>query len=152
MARLKEKVYQYDQEGKFIKEWSSQSSVRAYYYSDKRGKYPIFRNDLKGAARLRSGLSFLPDGTIVTRKKIGKTGVMIYMRRYNNPYVERCLRHSEHVDSIIEVYNLDNEKIAEFKDVDIASKMTGRSYSSIHSKVNSESHGRDGLKYKLIKI
>jgi hypothetical protein len=150
MARQKEKVYQYDKNGKFIKEWESQTEVRNKYYSDAIGKYPIFRKDSKGSKITSKNISILPDETLISSERIGRIGVMEFLKRYNNPYINRSIRSGKYAKSRINVYDLDNNKIAEFKDIDIASKITGEPYNTIYNRVSTKTYANNGLRYEAI--
>ena len=151
MGKEKVKVYQYNKDGKFIKEWDSQTELRSKYYSKNKGKYPIFRKDFRPKDLVEFNISILPDETLVSDEKIGRIGILKFIKRYENSYINRQARSGKYSDNRINIYDLDNNKIAEFKDIDICSKLTGQTYNKVYNKLCRGVHGHDGLRYEAIK-
>ena len=135
-GRKKLKIYQYNLSGKFIQTYESISRLRQVYFSDDNGKRPIFRN---------KNYAVLSDNTIISTNKIGREGVREIIKRINNPYLTLGNKIQE-----IEVYNLDSIKIATFASINIASKITNISNTTLHHRLERGcKHGNtDGLYFK----
>lgn len=121
-GRPKIKIHQYDKDGKKIKMWEHMQALKNHYF--KGAKYPMFvRNDVYHE---------LPDGTYACKEAIGRDKLMKVIKINNSQFIDK----ERSTDKKVEVYNLLNEKIAEFKNIRIAVKMTGISQATIHHQVN----------------
>tara|TARA_R110000744_G_scaffold344063_3_gene449310 strand:+ start:92 stop:529 length:438 start_codon:yes stop_codon:yes gene_type:complete len=141
-GRPKQKVYQYDSKGKYIKTWDCKRDVIREYYPNDKGLRPLLsRNPTETLKR---------DSTVISLSKIGRIGTLEFLKRKNNPYVDRSAGGGAVSDKGVEVYNLDNDMIASFKDWDIASKMMKIGKGSLWGKIQ-ETSGFDtnGLLFKL---
>ena len=141
-GRPKQKVYQYDSSGKYIKTWECKRDVVKAYYPNDKGMRPLLkRNETELLKK---------DNTVISLNKIGRAGTLEFLKRKNNPYVDRPAGGGAVSGRVLDIYNLDNEKIASFKDWDIASKMLKISKGSLFSKLKSSAgFDTDGLLYKL---
>ena len=141
-GRPKQKVYQYDSKGKYIKTWESRRSVvRAYYPNDKGVRPLLARNSTELLKK---------DDTVISLSKIGRTGTLEFLKRKNNPYVDRPAGGGAISGKELEIYNLDNEKIAAFKDWDIAAKIMKMDKGILYNKVQKASgFDSNGLLFKL---
>lgn len=117
------KVYQYNKDGKFLKMFDSIQDVRKEYYKEDSGKRPFFR--------FKSLYTILPDNTIVCKEKVGREFVKHVFKRLSNPFVRL-----DETSPLIKLFNIDNKVIATFKDIMIASKLTGISYRTIYAQLN----------------
>ena len=148
-VRPKNKVYHYTPEGKYLKTFESESELRREYYSTDNGNRPIFNRVARNKGKIyhyNNVTAVLPDGSIVSRERIGRTGVLDYIRKRESPYTNISKE-----EPLIEVINLDNSIIAMFKGAYIASKMTGIHQSTIHHQVtrgNKTSHSGLIFRYK----
>lgn len=131
-GRPKQKAYHYDNNGKFIKEYSCMNEIRQEYYSSDSGKRPLFRTNARnqdGSYKIvEKDYIQLPDNTFVTKSRVGRIGIKDIKRRINNPFLgieERT----------IEAYNLDNKIVATFKGLKIAANLTNIPYGTIVSQL-----------------
>jgi len=143
-GRAKQKVYQYAADGRYIQSWSSVSLLTRAYYPKDISMRPLFAtNEIRQMSE---------DSTVVSRTRIGKAGVINFLKRKSNPYVDRHKGGGFISGKPVEVYDLDDKLIASFSDADIAAKMLKMSASLIYSRFHTPPrHGRDGLMFKLIK-
>lgn len=121
MPRAKQKVYQYNSNGKFLKEFESQSEVRKIYFSEVKGKRPIMRN---------GKYEILPDNTVISHLRLGREIVKNIIKYNNNPYLNIGYKNDP-----IKVLNLNKKVIARFASINIASKLTNISMNTIYSQV-----------------
>ena len=116
----KQKIYQYDTNGKFLKTYESKSELLK--------SYSMTKGNLFGGKEYRR----LPDNTYVTFKRIGRDRIVNLVRIDNCPYCHK----SDPRSRTVEVYNLRNEKIAEFDSISTCAKMTGFNHSIILRQCN----------------
>lgn len=132
-GRPKQKRYEYNQEGKFIREYECENDIRKEYYSQDKGKRPLFgttRTNYKGKTYSYTYLyHILKNNNIIVKERIGRIGIKNLLRHINNDFVNISNKKK------INVINLDNEIIASFVNINIASKMTNIPLSTIHSQL-----------------
>ena len=110
---------------RFIQKFNSLSEVKSKYYSDVIGNYPLFRNN--------DEYHVLPNGNILTKDRTGRKGIARILAFERSPYVN--MRINKFDDKKVECFNLLGEKMCEFKNVSVASKVTGMSISLIYSRL-----------------
>lgn len=114
-GKPKQKQYQYSSEGKFIKEFTSLSEVFE--------KYNLKKGNFYGGKDYR----LMPDNTYISHYRIGREKLKKQVRIDTCAYCN--IEYS--TSKKIEVYNLKKEKIAEFRNLAIATKLTNLSASTI---------------------
>jgi hypothetical protein len=140
-GRPKQRVFQYNENGKFLKYWDCKNDFRKEYFPADIGIRPLFTE---------GDIMVMEDNTIASISRIGRVGVKAFLKRYRSPYVDRKWLHGTFDNKKVVAYNLDNEKIAEFKDWDFACKLMNISRNTLNSRIrNGSTHGRDGLKIAL---
>lgn len=141
-GRAKIPIYQYTDDGKFLKKWDCINDVRKHYFPDDIGVRPMFGQEYMG-------VSPLPDDTWIAKSRVGKEGLRKILYRRSSPFVDgHGKRGTGEVGSRgIVVTNLDNQVMATFQNPYIMSKLTGISTGSIYSGLKSGNHNRVGLKY-----
>jgi hypothetical protein len=132
-GRPKQKRYQYDESGKFIKVYESEADCRKEYYNYSKGKYPFFR---KSKEVFSLDYHILPDNTFLFKERVGRDGVRELKKRLTDDFIN--LKEDK---PLIRCLNRDNKVIATFKDIYIANKLTkipvGIIYHSLNRKSNS---------------
>lgn len=122
------KLYHYDNNGKFLKEFESISDLRKKYFNKELGKRPLCRSKRWELFNY----DVLPDNTYYSNYRIGREKLLKLERVVNSPY---CFNQA--TDKIeVEMYNLLNEKIALFKNIHIASLVTKLSKTTIYHSCN----------------
>lgn len=122
-GKEKVKLYHYDKNGKFLKEYESQAELRNKYYSNIKGKRPLFRTK-----RSEYNYDILPDGSFYSTYRIGRDKLLQYEKIINSKFVDTLHRD----DKIVIVYNILGLEIARFKNMQIASLMTNIRVSHIY--------------------
>jgi len=144
-GRPKQKCYQYDSSGKFIKVYDSNAEVLGKYFSHIKGKRPLFISYTKEKI-YRKDYIVLPDNTFLTKARIGREGIRDIKKRIGNPFLKPS-------NTVIDVYNLDNELVASFNGLNIASNLCnipkGTIYSQLTKSVNKAAESNSsGLLFK----
>jgi hypothetical protein len=121
----KQKQYQYSAEGKFLREFDSLTEVIKQY------------NFTKGNFYGGKDYKLMSDGTYISHYRIGREKLKKQIRINNCKYCNVEYSTSKG----IEVYNLKNEKIAEFRNLAIAIKLTNISASTIVHSASRNSKG-----------
>lgn len=144
------KVYQYDANGKYMKEWACTNDVRRAYYPDDKGRRPLFeesRAPYKGKPYPKKEYHNLPDGTFVSKYRIGRDRIIQLERIANSPY---CYQDNSK-SKVVEVYNMEGKKIANFRNATLASMLTGIDVATINSQCNQgkgKKYTKSGLLFK----
>lgn len=146
-GRAKQPTYQYSAEGKFLKKWESQADVRAYYFKSDTSKRPFYYNSKEG--KYNAQYQQLPDGTYISNYKIGRDNLLKQLRVDNCIFCKHDVR-----EKVIEVFNLLNEKVAEFSSLKVANLLTGVDEATLHSRCKNQPGVRfkpnsDNLIYKF---
>ena len=136
-GRLPIKVYQYDENGKYIQSYNCTNDVRRKYYRE--AAYPMFRDQ---RSRI---LHKLPDGTYLCRSRIGRDNIKLEVTRMNNDFITFGLNGH---DEPIQMINLDGVVIAEFKNVYLASKLLGMTTTKL-TQMSSSTNRIPQNEYKL---
>lgn len=127
-GREKIKLYHYDNNGKFIKEFDCISDLRKEYFYQDEGKRPLFNNK---KWKLFS-YDVLPDNTYYSNYRIGRERLLKLERIANSLYcVNNCTDNTP-----VKMYNLLHEEVATFKNCYIASLATNINQSSIYHDCN----------------
>lgn len=114
-GREKIKLYSYNLEGKDAQKFESTSDFRRAYYSDIKGKKPIFTHNTMG---LDYGIH---KDRIVFKSPVGRKKAVLCYRIHTSPYV----KNEDKLDiRPIQVLNLEGEVIAEFKTLRLLTKLT----------------------------
>lgn len=128
-GRPKQVRYQYSKDGKFLNQFDSETDVRKKYYSNDKGKRPLF-----GTKGYIKEYHILPDNTFLTKERIGRTGI----REINKRIDSKLFLDIDNNDTKIKVFNLDNKIIASFVSIKIASKMTNIPFGTIYSQLKDD--------------
>lgn len=125
-GRAKMKIYQYDFKNNTQKTWDCLQEINDYYYNGM--KYSLFT---KGNTYHK-----LPDGSYAT-KKLYKVQDLNKLITVSESVYVKLLKETERTKNReIEVFNLKNEKIAEFKNVRIAAEITNIAPRTIHAQLD----------------
>lgn len=116
-GRPKMKMYEYDNNGKFIQIYETQQDVFNKYYKGR--KRPLLREGKE--------YGILPNGHYICDKQIGRDRIQKIQRIEGSKYVARASEKKRPVA----VYNLAGEKIATFRSIYMASVLTNIDYTSI---------------------
>lgn len=125
-GREKIKVYQFDLKNRKQKTWDCMQEVKDFYYNGR--KYPMFV--------INPDYHKLPDGTYVTKKKFNRKELESLIKKTESVYVCLLKENKKTQNNELEVFNLNNEKIAEFKNIKIAAKLTNVPYGTIQSQLH----------------
>ena len=139
-GRDKIKCYSYDNDGNYLRSYNSLAEARDVYHSDILGKVPMFPNNEE--------YMIMPNGDFLSRYRIGKLKLLKLERIRKCPY---CSYNKSIDKNEIEVFNLKGEKIAEFKNAHIASKLLNINRSTLWARINSTTNipSRDNLFFKV---
>jgi hypothetical protein len=129
------KIFQYSNEGKYIKTFNSISEIHREYFND--SKYPFF-------VGVQNILEKLPDNTIICKERLGRDKIKAILRRLSNPFI---LKDDRSNSNEIEVLNVDKIVIATFFNISMASKLLNISANSIHAIMKSSMNGYPKNKY-----
>jgi len=122
------KLYHYDSNGKFIKEFDCMSDLRKEYFSQDIGKRPLCRSKRWQLFNY----DILPDNTYYSNYRIGRDKLLKLERVVNSSY---CVNNTTD-NTIVKMYNLLNEEVATFKNIHIASLATKIPQSTIYYSCN----------------
>ena len=117
-GRSKTPVYQYDAEGKYLQTFETRNAVFQKYYDGKKGD--LFPNGVYKP---------LPDGTYVTKERIGRDGLLKAIAIENDPLCD------EKKDVPIAFYNRTGKKIAVFSSLHVAAQLTGKDYNLLRRNI-----------------
>lgn len=141
-GRPKSKVYLYDTDGKYLREYESISLFcREFQFSEN-----LFSN-------YAGEVYEFEDGRVGALYKIGREGILKY-RRYKSSEYTKEYRGRKIAESVltkngknkeVAVYNLDGELIATFKNSYFAKKLMNIDSNTIHSKRVTD----EGLKFEI---
>ena len=106
-GRAKQKVYLYGESGIFIREFQSETEAATHFYGSKR---PLFQN---------KDYHLHGNCAILLKDRIGRANVKKLFRKINSPFI--TIRADE---KPVECLNLNNEVIATYKGVHIASLLS----------------------------
>lgn len=126
-GREKQKLYHYDKNGNFIKVFDSHQDLRKEYFQYIENKRPLFNNKRWKIFKYDK----LPDETFYSNYRIGRDNLLKNERIFNS---KLCVNNSKD-EKVVEMYNLENVKIAEFKSSYIASIVTGIDLATIQRAV-----------------
>ena len=109
MGRLKQKVFEYDSDGKFLRVHDSIKEFGDLYGLEKNVSHR--RNEVKGV------FYEFPDGRVASLKKIGRVGVREYKKYSESPFVGTPKSHyiSRGNGYKYELYDLDGDIMAVFQ-------------------------------------
>lgn len=138
------KVYLYDTDGKYLREFISISEFARTFQMNEN----IF------SGRNEDGVYEFEDGRIAALYRIGREGIKKYRRyknsHYTKKYVGRIIAESvlkkNNKLGEVEVYNLDNELIATFKNVYFAGKLLKFNDTGA---LTTKNFNEEGLKFKI---
>ena len=142
------KVYLYDDNGKYLRDFESISEfARTFNFPD---------NILSNRGRSIEDTFEFEDGRVASLNRIGRKGVFKYKEYKNSPYVGRGKKIAKSKDKgfKVEIYDLDGDKMAEFESVFHAISLTSLT-KSMFFYANNRGGGsfktRDGLMIKYVK-
>ncbi len=136
------KVYQYDANGKFMKEWACTNDVRRAYYPNVNGKMPFFPD---GRGTYNAEYHELPDGSYVSKYRIGRERLLKLVKRDRSRFCKDCAEER----NVVEVYNLNGTKVANFRNPYVASLLLQLASGQIDRRCQNEfTHGDLIFKYK----
>jgi hypothetical protein len=116
------KLYHYDNDGKFLREFESQRELINVYYPNIKGKKPLFRTK-----RSQYGYDILPDNTFYSNYRVGRNKLLQYEKIINSPFVGFEPTNNKKVI----VYDILGEEIAKFKNAYICSKILNIAYGTV---------------------
>ena len=116
-GRIKQPVYVYSHEGKYIEMFYNTDASRKKYFPNDLFKRPIF-NWWANHLKLGKVEYFINDNIIALKDRIGKDNIIQVIAIHNSPF---CKKSDEYKP--VEVFNLQFEKIAEFKNQRLLLKM-----------------------------
>ena len=122
-GRKRQKVYQYDKEGKFIRSYETIADARKEFYNDVNGVYPMFRDG--------ADYHILPDDTVLVKERIGREGIVHMLNVINNPLV-----YEEDDVKPFTIYNISGEPVASFINIKAATVLTDMTYQQIYNHLN----------------
>lgn len=145
-GRNPNKVYVYDEEGKYICMFESMVEFRKVYYPEDVGKRPLFTHEELGVK-----YHYMEDIQLiaVTDRSVGRDNLKKIMAIHNSEYCKK----QDHVDTkTVQVFNIKNELIAEFKNQRLLTKMMPHINESTVSRQlnnkNVKSYNKLGLLFK----
>lgn len=125
-------LYQYDENGKYIRSYESYSEVFEKYFDNKKGR--LFEDNKEYRE--------LPDGTFIAKYRIGRAKLLKLKKIYN------CVFCSKNItDKKISAYNLLGVKVAEFENMRVLQELTGINYNTIMNSIRS----RKGTPHKNLR-
>lgn len=145
-GRNPNKVYVYDEEGKYICMFESMVEFRKVYYPEDVGKRPLFTHEELGVK-----YHYMEDIQLiaVTDRSVGRDNLKKIMAIHNSEYCKK----QDHADTkTVQVFNIKNELIAEFKNQRLLTKMMPHINESTVSRQlnnkNVKSYNKLGLLFK----
>lgn len=108
-GRRKIEASEYDEKGKMIQHFKSIAEVQEKHYDGV--KYPLWEKHDK--------IHFLQNGNYITRGVLGRDWLLKELRVFNDPFKIKERHHT----GLVKCYNLSNELVATFANVQIASKL-----------------------------
>lgn len=114
-GKEKIKIYHYDKEGNFIKQFESLVKLREEYFPQDIGKRPLF-NSIKWN---KFQYDTLEDGTHYSNYRIGREKLLKFEKMYNS---NLCMKND--FKKPVVMYNLLHEPIATFNNEYIAAEAT----------------------------
>lgn len=106
------KVYEYTHNGVYIRDYNNVDEFRQLNYPDDRGKRPIFNH------RTRNVQYHLTETTIALTERPGREMIKFIVAVHKSEFCKKS-----DTNNPIEVYNLLGEKVAEFKNQRLLSKL-----------------------------
>ena len=125
-GRPKQKTFQYDKEGKFIRAYECLADVRKRYYYNDGGVRPMFVN---------KDYELLPDNTYLVKERIGRKGITLLDKIINSKYTFKNKK-------LVSLINVKNEEIAIFANIHIAHRLTQIPYSTIYNQLNESKNSK----------
>ena len=123
-GREKQRLFLYDSNGKYLRQYNSHSELRNDYFPNEENKRPLFNS--KKWKHFKYDV--LEDGCFYSNYRIGRENLLKFERITNSKF---CFNNAKH-DKPVEVFNLMHEKIGEFKSLYFAHLLTGEPLSNIH--------------------
>jgi len=152
MGRASKKVYEYDFEGKYLRKYESISEFRQKYYSEIKGKMPLFTKQIEGCQYQ------ITHDTIAYTERVIREKTLFILKVHNSKLCN--LSNTKQSKQPVEMLNLKNEVIAEFASARVAELLLKYSFSkaTIYSQLTGRVHeGTKGImndyyfRYKQIK-
>lgn len=131
MGRSQKQIYEYDLEGKLIKTYESQNEFRKFYFPEDKGVRPIFTKKIIGYE-----FRITPINTIAMSERPYRDNVRFLYRVYKS---ELCnFKNTLQSNKPIQMFNLKNELIAEFKSLSVAKYLLKEDFrlGTIYSQLN----------------
>jgi hypothetical protein len=111
------KVYQYEDTGKYVRNFASLSDCRAVLWPEIKGKKPILVLE-----RLGLRYSKTPTGGYVFEQRVPRDTIQHIRRIENSIYCSKVITDRE---KIIQVFNLEGTLLLEARNINVLVKMTG---------------------------
>ena len=141
----KQKLYLYNADGAFNKEYESKASFLRDCFPNDKSKRPLFRE--QNGFRSKNNYEKLFNGNFIASWKIGRENIRKFETIANCPFCQK-----QNKDKVIIVYNMLNEEIAKFKNLDTATRLSGIDRCTIHSQCNRSKNvkiiTKTGLRFK----
>jgi len=107
-GRIPKRVYVYNDKGEFINEFES-SAEFAKIYNLTQNFMSIGNNNI-----LDVDINFVNENTFASYKRVGRSKIVNFRKKLNSPFVRK--KKPEKKEQVIDVFNLNGELIASFKD------------------------------------
>lgn len=139
-GKPKIEVYEYTKQGSFVKKYISLSEVTESHYSDKKGKYPLFRNK-------NDRCHILPNGNMLVKSRIGREAIRREYTIAKNPLINynSSVMHEKQV----RCYDALGKKIATFENPYIASVLLNLRHSTVYSMLRRTTSGMPNNELKI---
>ena len=132
-GKPKIKCYEYDSNYKYLGEYESVQEVRNKYFSNDLGKRKLFESG-------KDDYYKLDNGNFIANYRVGGYNLSKLERIKDCVY---CSTNKNIENKEIEVFNLKGEKIAEFKNVYIASRICNIPHSTLSQRLNPKNNKRN---------
>ena len=107
-GRIPKRVYVYNDKGEFINEFFSSAEFSKHYNLSQNfmsiGNYDILDKEI----------NFVNENTFASYKKVGRSRIITFRKKLKSPFVRKKLPTKK--DQCIDVFNLNGELIASFRD------------------------------------
>ena len=148
LCKKPKKIYEYNKNGKFIKEYSSLNEANEnsdLFPKNKKSTNWSLDNNWKGLKFKKTPLD-----TYLFYNRIGRVGVLSLIKKINSKYNLGDKRLNK-IKPVV-MYNLDGEIIAIFRNSGIGDKiMKNMTERSVSQKINNKCSSKNGDNYKYLK-
>lgn len=132
-GRVPVKIYQYSLDGKYLRTFNTMIEAFNYYY-DNGTKGRLMENN--------ATIRLMPDDTVICKDRIGRDRIRKEVKILNSKYCG--FYNSSHANRSFSIYNLKNEKLATFNNIQVCSVLTGIDQSTINSALSRSTNASKG--------